>query len=196
MMIAKKRSAPSRPKRGHIFELRTGQNGLFLRSPACYFPGRTRAYQLRTLGERFILMCNLRPFLLVAAGLFAPLAHADVAKKIADVEIKIDDGLIKKDAGIRTMFLIVYDADSSMPMPYGALKVDLTADAKGVFYKGALTSQNITVMGGGDVPKNLRIKARLDKDGSAGRDEPGDLVGIADKVSPGSKVNITINKAI
>ncbi|MBC7658551.1 MAG: hypothetical protein H7249_02495 [Chitinophagaceae bacterium] len=123
--------------------------------------------------------------------------HAAAAEKIASLEVSIDDAaLVKQDAGIRTLFVIVYDADSPRPMPYGALKVDLKADAKGTFYTGDLTSENIQTMGGGAVPKNLRLKARLDKDGSAGMDAAGDLVGSAEKIKAGDKVKIKISKAI
>ncbi|MBM4253629.1 MAG: hypothetical protein FJ146_16805 [Deltaproteobacteria bacterium] len=129
--------------------------------------------------------------------LISPMVKAEAQRKFADIEISIDDpALQKKDTGIRTLYVTLYDAASSMPMPYGALKVDLDKDAKGTFYKGELNSTNVMIMGGGDVPKTLRIKARLDKDGSAGRDEAGDLVGIADQVSLGAKVKVVINRAI
>ena len=150
-------------------------------------------------------MNMLTTSLITAIFATAPLAHAETTgkkaaespKKIAEVEVSITDaGLVKKDAGIRTLFLVLYDADSTMPMPYGAMKVSLDKDAKGTFYKGALTSENVMAMSGGAPPKNLRIKARLDKDGSAGRDEPGDLIGIADHVAVGSSVKITVDKAI
>ncbi|MBC7531864.1 MAG: hypothetical protein H7318_09815 [Oligoflexus sp.] len=131
-------------------------------------------------------------------ALTAPLtSHAFAADKIVSLEVSIDDAaLIKKDAGIRTLFIILYDADSPRPMPYGAVKVDLREDAKGAFYKGDLTSENIQTMGGGPVPKNLRLKARLDKDGSAGMDQPGDLVGTVEKAKAGETVKIKIAKAI
>lgn len=119
------------------------------------------------------------------------------AEKIVSLEVSIDDAaLVKKDAGIRTLYVILYDAESQRPMPYGAIKIDLKEDAKGTFYTGDLTSDNVQAMGGGPVPKNLRLKARLDKDGSAGMDSPGDLVGTAEKVKVGDKVKIKINKAI
>lgn len=134
----------------------------------------------------------------LALALTAPLAsHAFAAEKIASLEVSIDDAaLVKKDAGIRTLFVILYDADSPRPMPYGAVKIDLKEDAKGSFYKGDLTSENIQTMGGGPVPKNLRLKARLDKDGSAGMDQAGDLVGTVEKVKVGETVKIKIAKAI
>jgi len=133
----------------------------------------------------------------MASICLAPLAAAAGTKKFADIEISLDDSaLLKKNTGIRTLYVTIYDASSSMPIPYGAVKVDLDKDAKGTFYKAELNSENVTVMSGGEIPKKLRIKARLDKDGSAGRDEAGDLVGIADQVAAGSKVKIVINKAI
>ncbi len=122
---------------------------------------------------------------------------ASAADKIASLEVNIDDAaLIKKVTGIRTLFVILYDADSPMPRPYGAMKVDLKADAKGSIFKGDLTTENVQVMGGGAVPKNLRIKARLDKDGTAGKDQSGDLVGSAEKVKPGDAVKVNITQAI
>ncbi len=134
-------------------------------------------------------------FLLALAPMVAGQARA--ADKIASVKVSIDDAeLQKKDAGIRTLFIIVYDADSPRPMPYGAMKVTLKDDAKGSFYSGDLTTENVQTMGGGAVPKNIRLKARLDKDGSAGMDSPGDLVGLVEKVKAGDKTEIKINKAI
>lgn len=133
---------------------------------------------------------------LLALGLMASTgAHA--AEKIAKVEVSLDDAaILKKTAGIRTLFLIVYDADSPRPMPYGAIKIDLKEDAKGKFYTGELTTENVQTMGGGAVPKNIRLKARLDKDGSAGMDSPGDLTGQVDKAKAGDSVKIKIAKVI
>lgn len=132
----------------------------------------------------------------VAAYLAATSAIAGDATTYADVEIKLDDAQAKAAAGIRTLFITIYDQESKMPMPYGAMKVDLDKDAKGVVYKGKLDSNNIMKMGGGETPKKLRIKAKLDKDGSAGADAAGDVVGIVEGVAVGSKVTIKIDKAI
>lgn len=138
-----------------------------------------------------LLNCGILALSLIASG------KAMAAEKIAKVEISIDDAaLVKKNAGIRTLFVIVYDADSPRPMPYGAIKIDLKEDAKGKFYTGDLTTENVQTMGGGPVPKNIRLKARLDKDGSAGMDQPGDLTGQVDKAKAGDTVKIKIAKAI
>lgn len=140
---------------------------------------------------------RLSGLLLAAAFAFAPLAVAGDSLTYADVEIKLDgDKAAKASAGIRTLFITIYDQDSKAPMPYGAMKVELDKDAKGTVYKGKLDSGNIMVMGGGDAPKKLRIKAKLDKDGSAGADAAGDVVGIAEGVVLGGKATIKIDKAI
>jgi hypothetical protein len=99
-------------------------------------------------------------------------------QKLASLEVTVDDKVATKTLGIRTLYVIVYDTESKMPMPYGAMKVELKADAKGSIYKGELTTANVVSMNpGAPLPKTLRLKARLDKDGAAGKDQPGDAVG-------------------
>lgn len=124
---------------------------------------------------------------------------ADSAKTpFADVEVKISDAqLAKKGASIRTLYITLYDAAGKTPMPYGAIKIALdSAPTKGTLYKGQLDANNVMVMGSGKTPAKLRIKARLDKDGSAGPDASGDLLGSVNDVTPGSKVVVVIDKAI
>jgi len=129
------------------------------------------------------------------------------AKKLATVEVTVEgDSAKKAAAGIRTLYVIVYDSASPMPRPYGAMKVDLKADASGTIYKGDLTIDpeatpkknegNVIVMGAGALPTNLRLKARLDKDGSAGMDQPGDVIGKVENVQAGSTAKIVINTVI
>ena len=81
-------------------------------------------------------------------------------------------------------------------MPYGAVKITLDKDATGTVYKGKLDSNNVVIMGQGGSPKTLRIKAKLDKDGSAGPDAQGDLIGMVSGVKMGDKAIITIDKTI
>ena len=93
----------------------------------------------------------------MASICLAPLAAAEGTKKFADIEVSLDDSaLLKKNTGIRTLYVTIYDASSSMPMPYGAVKVDLDKDAKGTFYKAELSSENVTVMSGGEIPDATR----------------------------------------
>lgn len=142
--------------------------------------------------------------LMLGLGLsVSPVLQAAV-NKLATVEVTIEGEQLKAAAGIRTLYVIVFDANS--PRPYGAMKVDLKADASGTLYKGDLTVDpeatstknggNVMVMGASTPPKTLRLKARLDKDGSAGKDQPGDIVGITEGVAAGSTAKIVINTLV
>lgn len=135
--------------------------------------------------------------------LMTPLAFAyptKVMKKdkfLLSGQLVLDKSLEKHAKGIKTLFLVIYDADSSARMPYAAQKVDLNKDAKGKFYNFKLTTNSMQMMGGRmhGLPKTLRVKARLDKDGSAGPDMPGDIIGVINKTSVGTKnLSITLRE--
>ncbi|MFW7378614.1 MAG: hypothetical protein ACOH5I_07405 [Oligoflexus sp.] len=138
-------------------------------------------------------------FRLSALILWCGLYTASVASANSQGELMVsgslslsNDKLIEKAKGIRTLFLVVYNPESKMPMPYGAQKVDLEKDASGNFYNFEITTTSIRTMGGNAVlPTKLKVKARLDKDGSAGMDQPGDIIGMSGVVAKGSK-NIKI----
>jgi hypothetical protein len=140
---------------------------------------------------------RLFPCLLIGLGLsVSPLMQA-ADQKLASLEVTVDDKVATKTLGIRTLYVIVYDTESKMPMPYGAMKVELKADAKGSIYKGELTTANVVSMNpGAPLPKTLRLKARLDKDGAAGKDQPGDAVGNIASVKVGETAKIVINSTI
>ena len=76
----------------------------------------------------------------------------------------------------RVLYVVVYDMDSPMPMPYGAMKERLDSPATaGVFFPLTITKEKLMVMNPNrPVPQRMRLKARLDKDGNAGMDQPGD----------------------
>ncbi|WP_141732326.1 hypothetical protein [Oligoflexus tunisiensis] len=137
------------------------------------------------------------PCMVLALGLSAsPFVNA-ADQKLASVEVTVDGEVAKKTSGVRTLYVIVYDNESKMPMPYGALKVDLKADAKGSIYKGDITMANLQRMNpDAPAPKSIRLKARLDKDGAAGKDQSGDAVGQVDSVKVGDAAKILINKTI
>ena len=62
----------------------------------------------------------------------------------------------------------------------------------------AITKEKLQVMNPNrPVPKRMRLKARLDKDGMGGMDQPGDMTGEVYDVSFGKdNVEIVINKKI
>ena len=135
-------------------------------------------------------------FALVLTIFFSSSGHAS-EQLIASGKLKLGDGLNAKAKGIRTVFLVVYDPASRRPMPYGAQKMTLAKDASGEFTEFKITTTSLRTMGaGGAVPNPLRIKARLDKDGNAGMDQPGDIVGMIENVKLGTKsVSILLDKA-
>jgi hypothetical protein len=123
------------------------------------------------------------------------------AAPIASGKIVLTPKLKEAAKGIRTIFVSVYDGSKKggPAMPYGAIKIDLTQDAGGGDVTAfTLDTDTMMIMGAADqVPKKLDIKAKLDKDGSAGPDEAGDLVGWAKSVKPGAKnVVVKIDKQV
>ncbi len=135
-------------------------------------------------------------FMLTLGLSVSPLLKA-ADQKFATLEVTVEDKVAKAATGVRTLYVIVYDSESKMPMPYGAMKVDLKADAKGSIFKGDLTTANVQRMNPqAPFPKTIRLKARLDKDGNAGMDQPGDVVGKADGIKVGDNAKIVINTTI
>ncbi len=88
--------------------------------------------------------------------------------------------------GIQTMFVTVFDEDSPMPMPYGAMKEHLPSDlSQPIAF--SLTKEKMQIMRPDSaLPKYMRVKVRFDKDGMGGPDQPGDLVGIIEHVTFGT----------
>jgi hypothetical protein len=112
--------------------------------------------------------------------------------------VTLDPALNEEATGIKTLFLVLHDEDSPMPMPYGAQKVPIS-DPKGNVYEFVLTKDNIQQMRPNDpkIPQTLRIKARLDRTGQGGADKEGDLVGQLTGVKLGATgLKIVIDKAI
>lgn len=105
----------------------------------------------------------------------------------------------QKDAdGIQTLYLILYDGDSQWPAPFGVVRYIVDAPPKGKFLNFVVTKEVIQVMRPDhQLPKSWRVKVRLDKDGMAGQDQPGDLVGGLDSVAFGTEgVKLEINRRI
>lgn len=107
----------------------------------------------------------------VVAGQMGETSHA-----YAKGRVILDDHLKDSAKGIRTLFIIASGPDR--PMPLGAFRKTLSGDASGVVYDFVLTKDNMQIMmNGGELPPEFRLKARLDRDGAAGPDQPGDLTG-------------------
>lgn len=108
---------------------------------------------------------------------------------IVSGEVTLEEALGPKAEGIRTLFITLFDAESPMPMPYGAARFVLGRDAHpGSFFHFSITTENLQVMNPDRPhPQQLRVKARLDRDGQGGQDQPDDLVGSVDQIPVGSR---------
>ena len=127
----------------------------------------------------------------VMAGQMGETSHA-----FARGRVVLSDQLKSSAGGIRTLFIIATGPDR--PMPLGAFKKTLGSDAEGNFYEFVLTKDNMQrMMGDEPWPESFKLKARLDKDGVAGPDQPGDLVGEVTAVPLGAEdVEIRIDRLI
>lgn len=143
-------------------------------------------------------MNTVKKFSLIAAILFLVVVIIGVTHAVNTGErspilvsgtLELDDQYVENAQGIQTLFLVLYDVNSPMPMPYGAVKEKLPKSATaGKFFEFFITKEKITLMRPDTpVPSQVRIKARLDKDGIAGRDQPGDLTGEIKSINTGSQ---------
>ena len=92
-------------------------------------------------------------------------------------EVILDESLVEKAQNAQALFLTVFDQNQPMP-PYGALRKTLDRPIETGLYSFILTYDRIQRMREDLAwPETFRIKARLDMDGIAGPDQPGDLTG-------------------
>lgn len=134
--------------------------------------------------------------LVAGVSVFSALEFGEKSPFFARGNIELAPSLVADADGISTLYIVVYDMDSPMPMPYGAMKERLNKSAEGgVFYPLTITKEKLMVMNPNrPTPKRMRLKARLDKDGNAGMDQVGDLTGEISGISFGeSNVTILIN---
>ena len=134
----------------------------------------------------------------IGAAIVAGLQFGKTSPLIAKGNVVLKDGLEERAKGLHTLFIIVRDSNSPMPMPYGAARFELKGDAAKDFHNFMLTNERLQVMNPEmPPPQVMDIKARLDGDGSGGMDQPGDLVGDVKGVTLGSTgVTVTIDRVI
>lgn len=100
--------------------------------------------------------------------------------------VVVSDDLVDEAKSIKTLFITVFDINQPRP-PYGAMRQTVEVSADGTVTDFVLTKERVQRMQPQKPwPKEFRLKARLDQDGSAGMDRPGDLVGELPSVSAGA----------
>jgi hypothetical protein len=129
----------------------------------------------------------------VMAGRMGETSHA-----YARGTVVLDPAVADKANGVQTLFVIASGMDR--PMPLGALRKTLSGPdpGGGTIYEFVLTNESMMRMDpNAAFPQEFKLKARLDQDGTAGPDQPGDLVGEVNPVHLGAEgVEIRINKVI
>ncbi len=141
--------------------------------------------------QRLIMLALMT--IVIAAAIGAAFFFGKTSGIIASGKIVLKPDLISQAQGMRTLFIIVRDPSSPMPMPLGALAVTLSEDPAATVYEFKLTKDNLRMMGASEEqhPAKITVKARLDMDGLGGGDTPGDIVGQAEGVLWGEE-NLTI----
>ncbi len=136
-------------------------------------------------------------FLVIGLALVLAMNMGEKSPIFASGTIQISDDVAPHAKAIKTLYLIIYDAGSEMPMPYGAVREILADGATGEI-AFLITQEKLQVMNEARPrPQMLRIKARLDLDGVAGMDQVGDLVGEVAGVPFGATdVRFAIDKRI
>ena len=149
--------------------------------------------------KKFVGVGILGLLAVIGLSMYSAMEFGEKSPFFATGNIELDSSLVADADGISTLYITVFDAESPMPMPYGAMKERLSKPAAaGSFFPLVITKEKLQVMNPNrPVPKKMRLKARLDKDGLGGFDQPGDLTGQVHDISFGEEnVTIIINKKI
>ncbi|MFW7380948.1 MAG: hypothetical protein ACOH5I_19185 [Oligoflexus sp.] len=138
--------------------------------------------------------------LMVIIGLVTAMNLGEKSPIYVSGKVVIPEKLMDRAERIENLFVIIYDLDSPMPMPYGAMRQRLGP----IIANGQneidffVTVEKLQVMHEmAPKPRRMRVKVRLDLDGMGGRDEPGDITGELEEVNFGtSGVTITADQYI
>jgi hypothetical protein len=83
--------------------------------------------------------------------------------------------------------------DEATPMPYAAMREVISVGPEGKLRDLFVTEEKIQVMNPSRPrPSSMRLKVRLDADGSAGPDQPGDITGETRGVTWGQDAGVQV----
>jgi uncharacterized protein (DUF3820 family) len=133
----------------------------------------------------------------VGAAMLTALNMGETSPVFVTGTITVPEEMRGDASGIETLFVIINDEANPMPMPFGAMKermpIDLSQPIPFFVTKESLRMMNPDAA----PPQVMRVKVRIDKDGTAGVDQPGDLTAIVEHVNFGTKdLKITINHRV
>ena len=148
--------------------------------------------------RKLTLWVSLAVVLAIGLAIVAAFQFGDKSPIFAAGELSIAPELETAAQNIDTLYITVFDAESAMPMPYGAMRQRLSSPAKGSFVHFQITPEKLQVMNPSrPKPKSMRIKARPDLAGVAGMEQSGDLTGAVTGVPFGTtNVAITISQQV
>ena len=149
-----------------------------------------RKKDMPTWVKALILLSILAGVVLVA-GRFSEKSFV-----FAEGSVSIAPELEEEARHLRNLFIVIYDLENPVAMPYGALRTQLSEPPVGSFHRFVLTPENLSVMAGKQVGtlRTLKIKARLTSAEFIGGQGAGDLVGEVSGVTVSSdNVNIVID---
>ncbi len=123
----------------------------------------------------------------IVVGIITAMDMGEKSPVFVSGTIGISDELKADANGVETLFVIVYDEASPMPMPYGAMKEKMPQDLSQPI-PFLVTKESLRIMNpDAPTPQSLRVKVRIDKDGVAGPDQPGDMTATMEGVAFGTR---------
>lgn len=133
---------------------------------------------------------------MLAVAIFSAGQMGETSHAFAQGRVVLDPSLVEQGKTIDTLFIVMSGADR--PMPLGALRKLVKISEDGEVYRFVLTKDNMQMMmGNEEIPPSFKLKARLDRDGQGGPDQPGDLVGEVMDIQKGQRdVEIMISRVI
>jgi hypothetical protein len=136
------------------------------------------------------IFVGLAALILVAIGLVA----ANFSEKpvvIVRISPKLTQATKANATHHKVVYVTLFGSDS--PMPYAAMREYLEVGSNLDLREILVTAEKLTVMNPGrEQPQFVRVKVRLDADGAAGPDQPGDITGQAEQIQWGGNESIPI----
>lgn len=112
-----------------------------------------------------------------------------------DIVVRVVPTLSEQVKSLATHHDVVYVTlfDETSPMPYAAMREVINVKSDGKVRDILVTLEKIQVMNSSRPrPASLRVKVRLDADGSAGPDQPGDITGEVTGIKWGQEEDVKV----
>lgn len=123
--------------------------------------------------------------------------YHDLPNILVEGNIKIPVELMDKTTGITTAYIIFFDQWSKEFDILGAAKIAVNRDQSQSVHFSIKKDEFVKMGPRRQIPRVFTLKARFDKDGLGGKENPGDLTGYVESVPLGSReVEVLLDKLI